>query len=103
MELIKNEKLRLLTLKRRNEGLEKKLDQHTTLYDVSACMIICDPATNSTSFWPDDSAQVHSLIDSYKANPSGVRAYIVFDFISKQQKNADEEVVKPQKKNMESK
>ncbi|KAL1566431.1 agamous-like MADS-box protein AGL86 [Salvia divinorum] len=97
LQFIENRKSRLFTLKRRKEGLEKKLDELTTLCDVPACMIIHDPFTNSTYIWPDDSAQVCCLIDSYKNNPSAVKACGLSDFFNK---NAEEELVK---KNAESK
>ncbi|KAL1566241.1 agamous-like MADS-box protein AGL27 [Salvia divinorum] len=91
LQFIEDRKLRLSTLKRRKGGLEKKLHELTTLCDVPACMIIYDPFTNSTYTWPDDSALVHRLIDSYKANPSAVKACGVSDFFNK---NAEEELVK---------
>ncbi|XP_042042221.1 abasic site processing protein HMCES-like isoform X1 [Salvia splendens] len=103
MELIEDENLRLLTLKKRKEELKQELHQLTTLCDIPACMIIHDLATNSTSIWPEDSAQVRGLIDSYKADPSALRAYGVSDFISERQKNVEEKVVKLRKTNAESK
>ncbi|KAG6412229.1 hypothetical protein SASPL_124901 [Salvia splendens] len=75
MELIEDKNLRLLTLKKREEELKQELYQLTTLCDVPACMIIHDPATNSTSIWPEDSSQ----------------------------KNVEEKVVKLRKTNAESK
>ncbi|XP_047965175.1 agamous-like MADS-box protein AGL27 [Salvia hispanica] len=91
VEFIEKQKSRLLTLKNRKEGLKKKLHQLTTLCDVPACIIIRDPTTNSTFIWPDDSALIRRLIDSYKADPAAVRAFGVSDFFKG---NAEEGLVK---------
>ncbi|KAL1566818.1 MADS-box protein GGM13-like [Salvia divinorum] len=91
------------TLKKIKEGLKKKLQQLTTLCDVPACMIVHDTTTNSSSIWPEDSGQVRSLIDSYKAYPSGVKTYGLSDFFKGRQKNVEEELAKLRKKNAESK
>ncbi|KAL1566429.1 agamous-like MADS-box protein AGL86 [Salvia divinorum] len=103
LEFIVKEKSRLQTLKNRREGLKKKLDQLRTLCDVPACMIIRDRATNFTSVWPEDSSQVRRLIDSYRANPSAVKAYGMSDFFKERQRNAEEELAKLRKKDVESK
>ncbi|KAL1566434.1 MADS-box protein FLOWERING LOCUS C-like [Salvia divinorum] len=95
LQFIENRKLRLSTLKRRKEGLEKKLHELTTLCDVPACMIIHDPFTNSTYIWPDDSAQVRLLIDSYKANPSAVKAFGLSDFFKEELVKKDAETEFP--------
>ncbi|KAL1566516.1 MADS-box protein FLOWERING LOCUS C-like [Salvia divinorum] len=95
LQFIENRKLRLSTLKRRKEGLEKKLHELTTLCDVPACMIIHDPFTNSTYIWPDDSAQVRLLIDSYKANPSAVKACGLSDFFKEELVKKDAETEFP--------
>ncbi|XP_041998307.1 MADS-box protein GGM13-like [Salvia splendens] len=102
LEFIEKQKSRLLTLKNRKEGLKKKLHQLTTLCDVPACMIIRDPTTNSTSIWPEDSAQVRRLIDSYKADPGAVKTYRVSDFFNERQRSAEGELAKLQKKNLET-
>ncbi|XP_042041086.1 agamous-like MADS-box protein AGL86 [Salvia splendens] len=102
LESIEKQKSRLLTLNTRKEGLKKKLHQLTTLCDVPACMIIRDPSTNSTSIWPEDSAQVRRLIDSYKADPGAVKTYRVSDFFNERQRNAEGELAKLQKKNLET-
>ncbi|XP_042038454.1 MADS-box protein FLOWERING LOCUS C-like [Salvia splendens] len=94
LQFIENKKSRLLALKKRKEGLVKKVEQLTTLCDVPACMIIRDPTTNSTFIWPDDSAQILRLIDSYKADPGAVRAFGVSDFFNQRQGNAEEGLVK---------
>ncbi|XP_041999603.1 agamous-like MADS-box protein AGL80 [Salvia splendens] len=106
MEMIEKEKSRILTLKKRKEGLIKKLHQLTTLCDVPACMILHDPTTNSTSVWPEeDPDQVRRLIDAYKAkknDPSGgVREYLLSNFFDERQRQAEEELEKLRKKNVE--
>ncbi|KAG6385686.1 hypothetical protein SASPL_154522 [Salvia splendens] len=83
MELVKNEKARRVALKKRKEGLVKKIEQLTTLCDVPACMII---STNSSFIWPDDFSQVRRLIDSYKDNPAAVKPYGLSDFFKGRQK-----------------
>ncbi|XP_047973354.1 agamous-like MADS-box protein AGL11 [Salvia hispanica] len=107
MEMIQKEKSRIITLKKRKEGLIKKLHQLTTLCDVPACMIFHDPTTNSTSVWPEeDPGQVRRLIDAYKAKKSdptsgGVREYMLSNFFDDRQRQAEEELEKLRKENVE--
>ncbi|KAG6431042.1 hypothetical protein SASPL_109117 [Salvia splendens] len=106
MEMIEEEKSRILTMKKRKKGLIKKLHQLTTLCDVPACMIFHDPTTNSTSVWlEEDPDQVRSLIEAYKAkknDPSGgVREYLLSNFFDQRQRQAEEELEKLRKNNVE--
>ncbi|KAG6431459.1 hypothetical protein SASPL_109538 [Salvia splendens] len=106
MEMIEEEKSRILTMKKRKKGLIKKLHQLTTLCDVPACMIFHDPTANSTSVWPEeDPDQVISLIEAYKAkknDPSGgVREYLLSNFFDQRQRQAEEELEKLRKNNVE--
>ncbi|XP_057780282.1 agamous-like MADS-box protein AGL82 [Salvia miltiorrhiza] len=108
MELIEKENLRIQTLKKRKEGLAKKLHQLTTLCDVSACMIVYDPATDSSSIWPRDSdAQIRHLVEGYKSKSKdlqgGVRSYGLGDFFKERQKQIEGDLLKLRKKNLEAK
>ncbi|XP_041999697.1 MADS-box transcription factor PHERES 1-like [Salvia splendens] len=106
MELIEEEKSRILTMKKRKKWLIKKLHQLTTLCDVPPCMIFHDPTTNSTSVWPEeDPDQVCSLIEAYKAKKNdssgGVREYLLSNFFDQWQRQAEEKLEKLRKKNVE--
>ncbi|GLT34881.1 hypothetical protein SLA2020_093720 [Shorea laevis] len=71
LELIKNEKSRVLTFRKRLKGLMKKAHEFTTLCGVKACMIIYGPPNlkgmpTTVDIWPSDSAEVKAVIDQYK-------------------------------------
>ncbi|KAL1540175.1 agamous-like MADS-box protein AGL80 [Salvia divinorum] len=101
MEFIGDRKSRTVTLKKREKGLIKQLEQLTTLCDVPACMIIHESTTNSTTIWPpNDPDCVHRLIDGCK-DPSSVRRYGVADFFKERQKQVEGEISNLRRKNLE--
>ncbi|KAL8540730.1 hypothetical protein ACS0TY_002092 [Phlomoides rotata] len=66
MELIRDEKSRNQTFKRRKRGLIQKLHELTTLCDVSACMIIYGEDKCET--WPENVDEINRIIGVYKAS-----------------------------------
>ncbi|KAL1540132.1 agamous-like MADS-box protein AGL80 [Salvia divinorum] len=101
MEFIGDRKSRIATLKKREKGLIKQLEQLTTLCDVPACMIINDSTANSTTIWPpNDPDCVRRLIDGCK-DPSSVRRYGVADFFKERQKQVEGEIANLRRKNLE--
>ncbi|KAI5661642.1 hypothetical protein M9H77_20965 [Catharanthus roseus] len=111
MELIRKEKSRNTTFKKRKEGLLRKIHEFTTLCDVSACMIIYGPKQEAIAgvepeVWPENHEQVRQLIEIYrsKCKDSGsCRVYGLGDFFSDRKRRMEDELEKLRKKNMESK
>lgn len=111
MELIRKEKSRNTTFKKRKEGLLRKIHEFTTLCDVSACMIIYGPKQESggavePEVWPENKEEVRQLIDIYrsKSRDSGsCRVYGLCDFFDDRKKRMEDELEKLRKKNTESK
>lgn len=111
MELIRKEKSRNTTFKKRKEGLLRKIHEFTTLCDVSACMIIYGPKQESggavePEVWPENKEEVRQLIDIYrsKSRDSGsCRVYGLGDFFDDRKKRMEDELEKLRKKNTESK
>lgn len=110
MELIRKEKSRNTTFKKRKEGLLRKIHEFTTLCDVSACMIIYGPKQEATEVepevWPENQEEVRQLIDIYrsKSRDSGsCRVYGLGDFFDDRKKRMEDELEKLRKKNTESK
>ncbi|XP_057792196.1 agamous-like MADS-box protein AGL80 [Salvia miltiorrhiza] len=105
MELISNEKSRNITLKKRKEGLIRKMQEFTTLCDVKACMIIYTPNQIEAEIWPQNADQVHRIIDIYKskAKDSGNKSFGVPDFFHERKRKIEEELAKLRRKNLEAK
>ncbi|EYU33267.1 hypothetical protein MIMGU_mgv1a023978mg, partial [Erythranthe guttata] len=72
LELMRNEKSRRLSFKKRKDGLINKLHQLTTLCDVTACMIIFDDNSNyqEPDIWPRDPEKVRRIVESYDSPKS---------------------------------
>lgn len=104
MTLIKKEKSRNTTYKKRKEGLVRKLHEFTTLCDVKACMIIYGPqGATQPEIFPQNSDQVRRIIDIYKAkNKDSIKSYGTVDFFHDREKRSDEELSKLRKKNLEA-
>lgn len=107
MELISNEKSRNTTLRKRKDGLIRKMHEFTTLCDVNACMIIWQESSAATEpeIWPQNAEQVRKIIDIYKAKnkDSGNKTFGVPDFFHERKRKIEEELAKLRRKNLEAK
>lgn len=111
MQLIEKKKSRVLTFKKRSEGLKKKLHQLTTLCGIRACMIItCPDDQNSgdvVGIWPHENPdEVRRLIEQYKLKSreiGGVKTYGLSDFFEDMRRKTEDEAAKLRKKNSEAK
>lgn len=108
MELIRKEKSRHITFKKRKEGLVRKIHEFTTLCDVDACMIIYGPRQENPSMeaeiWPENSDEIWHLINIYqgKSKDSATRVCGLQDFFHDRKKRVEDELDKMRKKNLES-
>ncbi|KAH6784971.1 hypothetical protein C2S52_009930 [Perilla frutescens var. hirtella] len=107
MELIKKEKSRNTTFKKRKEGLIRKLHEFTTLCDVNACMIIYGPNPGTEAeVWPKNPAQVGRIIDIFKNSKNkgtGIKTYGLRDFFHERERKIEEDVAKLRRRNLEVK
>lgn len=107
MKLIEKEKSRMMTYKKRSEGLTKKLHQITTLCGIGACMIMTEPLNSAVEIWPpNDPDQVARLVDLYKSKTKeigGVKNSGLSDYFENRQRKAQDEVAKLRSKNSEAK
>ncbi|KAL0454472.1 UNVERIFIED_CONTAM: Agamous-like MADS-box protein [Sesamum latifolium] len=107
MELISNERSRILTFKKRKEGLTRKLHEFTTLCDVNACMIIYGPKPeNRPEIWPQNNPdEVRRMIEVYKARnrDPGSKSFGLPDFFNDRKRKLEEELVKLRRQNLEAK
>ncbi|GKV39243.1 hypothetical protein SLEP1_g47048 [Rubroshorea leprosula] len=113
MELIKNEKTRVLTFRKRLKGLMKKAHEFTTLCGVKTCMIIYGPpklkGTPATvDIWPSDSAQVKAVIHQYKeavalSDSRGKKPFNLVDFFAVRRRMINDEISKLRKVSLEAK
>lgn len=107
MKLIEKEKSKVITYKKRSEGLMKKLHQLTTLCGIGACMVITGPQNSAVEVWPpNDPDLVRRLIDLYKSKSkeiSGVKMSGLSDYFENRQRKAEDEVAKLRNKNSEAK
>ncbi|KZV23061.1 hypothetical protein F511_08742 [Dorcoceras hygrometricum] len=107
MDFISKEKSRIMTFKKRKEGLKKKLHQLTTLCGVDACMIIYGPREEKGAIepdiWPQNSDETRRMIDSYKGmNKDSIKSYGLSDFFQDRAKRVEDELSKLRKKNIET-
>ncbi|XP_012842298.1 PREDICTED: floral homeotic protein GLOBOSA-like [Erythranthe guttata] len=104
LELMRNEKSRRLSFKKRKDGLINKLHQLTTLCDVTACMIIFDDNSNyqEPDIWPRDPEKVRRIVESYDS-PKSVSTFGLSDFFRDRTKTVEDELKKLRKSNLESK
>ncbi|PIN08070.1 MADS box transcription factor [Handroanthus impetiginosus] len=116
LELISKEKSRILTFKKRKQGLFTKLHQLTTLCDVNACMIIYGPkqehGATEPEIWPQNLEEVRRIIGLYEAKNRGngsssgnnrTSTFGLSDFFHERKRKIEEEIVRLRRKNMEAK
>ncbi|KAL8537832.1 hypothetical protein ACS0TY_012824 [Phlomoides rotata] len=110
MELIRKEKSRNTTFKKRKEGLIRKMHEFTTLCDVRACMIIYGPKQENgppaePEIWPQNVDEVHGIIDVYKSKKkdSGNRSFGLRDFFQERKRKIEDELSRLRKRNLEIK
>ncbi|KAL7082352.1 hypothetical protein ACP275_14G093400 [Erythranthe tilingii] len=111
LELMRNEKSRRLTFKKRKHGLINKLHQLTTLCDVTACIIIFESPSDSNyqepDIWPRDPEKVRRIVESYEAKKNdsskSVSAFDLSDFFRDRTKTVEDELKKLRKTTLESK
>ncbi|XP_075489224.1 uncharacterized protein LOC142528060 [Primulina tabacum] len=109
MELIRKEKSRNITFKKRKEGLMRKIGEFTTLCAVEACIIIYGPkqekgGSTDPEFWPENIDEMRRIINIYKAKnkDSGNKSFGLSDFFHDRKKKIEDELSKLRKKNMEA-
>ncbi|CAI0408548.1 unnamed protein product [Linum tenue] len=105
MELIKNERNRIQTFKKRKANLLKKMSEFTILCGVEACLIMfgptrthSDPAAameeeeNELETWPADPQAVRAIIQRYRTSDGPKRTYHLSDYFAEKKKRVDLEV-----------
>jgi hypothetical protein len=86
MELIRKEKSRMLTFRKRKAGLLKKASEFSILCGVDACVIIFGPKQKddhqpvAPETWPPNSEEVRCIINRYKGSDQPRRCYQVSDY-----------------------
>ncbi|KAJ6711064.1 AGAMOUS-LIKE MADS-BOX PROTEIN AGL82 [Salix koriyanagi] len=82
MELIRKEKSRMLTFRKRKAGLLKKASEFSILCGVDACVIIFGPKLKddrqpavAPETWPPNSEEVRCIINRYKGSDQPRRCY----------------------------
>ncbi|PIN08071.1 MADS box transcription factor [Handroanthus impetiginosus] len=116
LELISKEKSRILTFKKRKQGLFTKLHQLTTLCDVNACMIIYGPKQEhgavEPEIWPQNREEVRRIIGLYEAKNRGkgssfgnnrTSTFGLSDFFRERKRKIEDETVRLRRKNMKAK
>ncbi|CAK9161228.1 unnamed protein product [Ilex paraguariensis] len=110
MELIRSKKARLITFKKRKCGLMKKIDELSTLCGVEVSMIIYsakeDASPIELEIHPADPNKLQNLITKYKNQTNDDRRKRTVDlsnFFEDRKRQAENELVKLQKKIEEAK
>ncbi|XP_022718279.1 agamous-like MADS-box protein AGL80 [Durio zibethinus] len=102
-ELISNESVRKVTLKKRKAGLLKKLNELTTLCGVAACAIIFSSCDTQPDVWPSKIEAFH-VIEKFNNLPAKKRDKNMMDrhvFLSRSILQLNERLEKQRKKNQE--
>ncbi|KAF2304860.1 hypothetical protein GH714_039194 [Hevea brasiliensis] len=102
MELITNEKSRMITYQKRKKGLTKKLQEFHILCDVDACVIILGPNFNNRPIdvetWPTDRFDMRRIINRYRSQDKERRKnQDLSSFFVARQKKLDDEIAKMRK------
>ncbi|XP_002514306.2 floral homeotic protein PISTILLATA [Ricinus communis] len=108
MELISNEKSRMITYHKRKKGLTKKVQEFHILCDVDACIIIFSPKFNNRSFdietWPSNRYEMRRIINRYRSQDNDrKRNQDLSHFFIARKKKIDEDIAKMRKAHMEAK
>ncbi|CAN1845552.1 Agamous-like MADS-box protein AGL82 [Linum perenne] len=102
MELIKNERSRMQTYKKRKANLLKKIKEFIVLCDVKACLVIFGPA-GELETWSPESCTLLDLIQQYRTSDQPKRTYSVSDYFAEKKKRVDVELAKLRKQVYEQK
>ncbi|KAJ6302237.1 hypothetical protein OIU77_016345 [Salix suchowensis] len=99
MELIKNEKSRMHTFRKRKTNLLKKVSDFSILCGVDACVIIFGPNQNdqpaaTAETWPSNPDEVRCIINRYKASDQPRKCYQGSDYFAAKKKKIDAEFAK---------
>ncbi|KAJ6956627.1 floral homeotic protein AGAMOUS-like [Populus alba x Populus x berolinensis] len=109
MELIRKEKSRMLTFRKRKAGLLKKASELSILCGVDACVIIFGPKHKddhhpvATETWPPRSEDVRCIINRYKGSDQPRRCYQVSDYFADKKKQIDSELARLHKQVIKAK
>ncbi|CAI0441278.1 unnamed protein product [Linum tenue] len=104
MELIKNERNRIQTFKKRKANLMKKMSEFSILCGVEACLITFGPTRtteaakeeegNELETWPSDPRAVRAMIQRYRTSDGPKRTYHLSDYFAEKKKRVDLELAK---------
>ncbi|CAL1391422.1 unnamed protein product [Linum trigynum] len=102
IELIKNERSRLLTYKKRKASLLKKISEFCILCDVKACLIIFSGNNGAKGgeeleTWAPESCTVEELIQQYRSSDKPMKNFTVTDYFREKKKRLDVELSKVRK------
>lgn len=102
MELITNEKSRMITYQKRKKGLTKKLQEFHILCNVDACVIILGPNFNNrpvdVETFPTDRFDMMRIINRYRSQEKeGRKNQDLSSFFVARQKKLDDEIAKLRK------
>ncbi|CAI0457754.1 unnamed protein product [Linum tenue] len=102
IELIKNERSRLLTYKKRKASLLKKINEFCILCDVKACLIIFSGNNGAKGgeeleTWAPQSCTVEELIQQYRSSDKPSKCFTVTDYFTEKKKRVDVELSKVRK------
>nr|AGW52156.1 AGL24 [Populus tomentosa] len=109
MELIRKEKSRMLTFRKRKAGLLKMASEFSILCGVDACVIIFGPKEKddhqpvAPESWPPSSEEVRCIINRYKGSDQPRRCYQVSDYFADKKKQIDSELARLHKQIIKAK
>ncbi|CAK7343734.1 unnamed protein product [Dovyalis caffra] len=109
MELIRKEKSRMLTFRKRKAGLLKKASEFSILCGVDACVIVFGPKQNddqqpsTAETWPPNSDEVRCIINKYKDSDQPKKCYQVSDYFADKRKQVDSELARLHKQIIKAK
>lgn len=108
MELISNERSRMITYQKRKKGLTKKAREFHILCDVDACVIIFGPKLHNrpvdVETWPTDRSDIRRIINRFRSKGTErKRTQDLSDFFVGRKKKVDDEIAKVRKAYLEAK
>ncbi|KAF9665333.1 hypothetical protein SADUNF_Sadunf16G0111900 [Salix dunnii] len=108
MELICNERSRMITYHKRKKGLTKKAREFQILCGVDACVIILGPKQNNhpvdVETWPTDLVEVRRIINRFRSEGTDrKKTQDLSYFFEARKKKVDDEIAKLRKACMEAK
>ncbi|KAF9666226.1 hypothetical protein SADUNF_Sadunf16G0207600 [Salix dunnii] len=108
MELIRNEKSRMHTFRKRKTNLLKKVSDFSILCGVDACVIIFGPNQNdqpaaTAETWPSNLDEVRCIINRYRACDQPRKCYQGSDYFTAKKKKIDAEFAKLHRQVLKSK